>query len=199
MSTRIVVAKILVATAMLASSVAAEAGFYGTGFATYYGFPDAGTPYPQASASPSTFTAGVGIETVFDVENVTTITVDFSDNSLSLLLNTTLMNPTWNNTSSNGPVFNVTAGGPLTFAGFSIDPATTMAGFTASRVGLSANQLTIDWAGLSYVDGTRVVVDFASPVPEPETYALMGLGLALVGVMSRSRRRGGRIASTSAS
>src|SRR5213596_77491 len=35
----------------------------------------------------------------------------------------------------------------------------------------------IDWNGLSYVDGTRVVVNFATAVPEPETYAMMLAGL----------------------
>ena len=118
---------------------------------------------------------------------MTKITVDFSDNVLSLVLNTQLSNPTWSASMSSGPVFDVTAGGPLSFAGFMVDPATTMAGFTASRVDLSDNRLVIDWNGLSYVDGTQVVIDFTSAVPEPETYALMLLGLGLLGARARSR------------
>jgi hypothetical protein len=184
-------ARCLVGIAALAACLSAEAGFDGKTFSAFYAFPNIGTAYGSASASPPSFVAGAGIETVFDVEGVTFVEVDFSDASLSLLLTTELGGPVWSATAFNGLVFDVTAGGPLSFTGSTVNAATTLAGFDASRVGLTGNRVTIDWNGLSYENGTRVVVDFTPSIPEPATYALMALGLASIAGTARVRRRRG--------
>jgi len=184
----------LVGIAALAACLSAEAGFDGKSFSTFYAFPNLATAYGSASASPASFVVGAGPETIFNVEDVTFIAVDFSDASLSLVLTTMLGGPMWTSTAFNGLVFDVTAGGPLSFTGAAVNAATTMAGFDAARVGLTDNRLTIDWNGLSYVSGTKVVVDFTPSVPEPATYALMALGLASIvgGKRFRSGRTGPR-------
>ena len=195
-------ARYLIALAALAACVSAEAGFTGNSFDTYYGFGDPVTltPLAGASASPSRFTVGDGQETIFNVQDVTFVDVDFSDTTLSLRLRTddlTNPNPTWtDNTTApffNGLVFNVASTGtPLgtPLLGFSVlnTDSTTMAGFDVGRVGLTANQITIDWKGLSYANGTTVVVNFVSEIPEPGTYALMALGLVVLGGAARARR-----------
>jgi len=181
-------AHFLVGIAALAACLSAEAGFDGKSFSTFYAFPNLATAYPSASASPASFVVGAGPETVFNVEGVTFIDVDFSDASLSLVLTTVLGDAMWTPTAFNGLVFDVTAGGPLSFTGATVNAATTLAGFNVARVGLTDNRVTIDWNGLPYVNGTKVVVDFTPSVPEPATYALMALGLASIVGARRVRR-----------
>lgn len=182
--------RLLVSSVALLLAPAAHAGFDGKSFSAYYAFPDIDSVYAFASASPPSFAVGAGVETVFDVEGVTDIGADFSDTSLTLVLSTVLSNPTWSNTSFNGLVFDLTAGGPLTITSVTVDGATTMAGFDASRVGFGPDRVSINWSGLSYVDGTTVVVNFTSAVPEPSSWALLLGGLALLGSASFIRRRG---------
>lgn len=179
--------KAAVAATVLVTTMAAHAGFDGATFGGYYAFPTAGTQYAGASAAPGSFVVGAGVESVVSVEGVTTISVDFSDSSLELRLGTVLTNPTWGTASFNGLVFDLQAGGPFGFTSATIGSGTTMAGFDVSRVGINAGQITIDWNGLAYADGTRVVIDFATPVPEPETYMLLIAGLGAVAVARRRR------------
>ena len=95
---------------------------------------------------------------------MTQLLVDFSDNALTITLQTSLSSPTWNTAPFNGIVF--TSPGPLGIAGATVDPTTTMTGFDNSRVSFDADQIFVNWNGLSYVNGTVVKIDFA-PVPEP--------------------------------
>lgn len=174
------------AATMLLISVAAHAGFDGQTFGVYYAYPTANTQYPQALAVPSSFVVGAGVESLVTVEGVTTIAVDFSDNSLDLRLMTVLSNPTWNTAPFNGLVFDLQAGGAIAFTSATIGSGTTIAGFDVSRVGLTSGQITISWNGLFYKDGTDVVINFAAPVPEPQTYLLLIAGL---GAVALARRR----------
>lgn len=188
-------ARCLVALAAFAACVSAQAGLNGVTFSSYYyGYPNIDTAYADATTSSSFFSVveGNGVDAIFMVEDTTRIAVDFSDTSLSLLLTTSLENPRWNQASFSGLVFNVSSGEPLTtkFSGWIVDPVlTTMPGFTSDRVNVTDGRLTVDWNHLAYDDGTRVVVNFAAHVPEPGTYALLALGLAVVGGATRARRR----------
>lgn len=186
------------AVALLAAVTAtsAHAGFVGrTLDATYY-YPDLFTPYDalnQAIATPKTFTVGIPVivETVVAVEGVTFIDVDFTDTTLSFNFTTSLINPTWATTPFNGLVFNRLAGSALSLGSASIDPSSNFAGFGASRVGFTDDQLTINWNGLSYVTGTSLLINFTSApasVPEPGSLALMGVALGALAYSFRQKR-----------
>ncbi|MCO6419520.1 PEP-CTERM sorting domain-containing protein [Siccirubricoccus sp. KC 17139] len=158
----------------------AAASLLGQQMTAGYRYPELGTTYPSTVWSPAGFTIGAGVETVGLVENVTSISVDFAANRLTLLLATTLPAPTWGSVDFNGPVF--TAAAPLGIIGATVNAATTLAGFDVSRISVTGTEVRIDWAGLSYVDGTRLVVDFQL-VPEPAGMALLLAGLGLLGLL----------------
>lgn len=176
-----------------ATATAAHAGFVGRTLQATYFTPDLSTPYPLATATPQVFTVGTApaVETIVDVEDVTQIAVDFTDTSLRLNFTTSLANPTWNATTFNGMVFDVLAGSPLSLAAASIDGSSTLSGFNASRVGLSDDQLTIDWNGISYVNGSSLLINFVSApasVPEPGSLALLALALTAWAYIARRQR-----------
>lgn len=153
-----------------------------------YDFPDLASPYGDASFSPPSFAVGAGVETVGDVEGVTTLSVDFTASRLTIVLNTTLTNPTWTGAAFNGPLFTLLSPGTLGITGATVDASTTLAGFDAGRVTFSDSQIGINWNGLSYLDGQQVVVDFTF-VPEPSSVVTLGVGCALPLLAIRRRRR----------
>ncbi len=159
---------------------AAHAGLAGQSLDAGYYLPDTVTPYGPAVFTPSSFVVGPGLETIADVEGVTNLLIDFSDTSLTITLETVLATPTWNAASFSGLIFDSVA--PLGIAAATVNASTTMAGFDDSRVTFNANQILVNWQGLSYVDGTELTIDFGF-VPEPGTALLLGLGLA--GLASR--------------
>jgi hypothetical protein len=177
-----------VAAVAAGAATPASASLLGQDFGVSYRFPDLGTVYGSASWAPASFTVGAGTETVGDIEGVTDIAVDFTGLSLSLLMTTVLGTPTWTGVAFNGPVFTATA--PHGITGASVGAGTTMAGFDASRVSLTGDEIRIDWNGLGYVSGTVVTIDFSfapTPVPEPASMALLGLGLVALGATRRRR------------
>jgi hypothetical protein len=160
----------------------AHAGFIGMQMSAGYYYPNAGSAYASASFSPAVFTVGAGQETVGDVEGVTNLLVDFSDDTLSIVFDTILANPTWTAASYNGIIFTATS--PLDITSAMVGASTTMSGFDNFRVSYTDHQILLNWQGLSYIDGTTVNINFTSAlpqngsVPEPGTLALLGLGLA---------------------
>jgi hypothetical protein len=162
------------ATLALASAQASALTGQTIGVAYYH--PDTATVYAGADFDNDSFVVGAGQETDGNIEDVTHLLVDFDDEALNITLDTILPNPLWNNTSFNGMIF--TSVLPHGIATATVGGATTMAGFDNSRVSFTSNEILVNWAGLSYVDGTTVEILFTF-VPEPTGAALLlsaGLG-----------------------
>ena len=168
----------------------AHAGFIGREVSVEYAFPDLTTNYPQAISTPQSFlVTDPGIESVVNVEGVTTIAVDFTDQSLFIQFGTILTNPRWNDATFSGLLFTLISGGPFSLAnGIVNQGSTTLGGFDASDISFSDTQIFLNWNGLSYGNGTTLRIDFefARDVPEPATLGLLGIGL--VGVVAQRRR-----------
>jgi hypothetical protein len=160
---------------------AAALGLDGQTIGADYYYPDLSTPYSGATFTPSSFVVGAGQETDGNVEDVTHLLVDFDDDSLTITLTTVLSSPTWVDVSFNGPVF--TSALPHGIAGATVDGTTTLAGFDASRVSLTSDEIRVNWAGLSYEDGTVLKINFTF-LPEPGSAALL-----LVACLALARRR----------
>lgn len=184
------------ALAAAAFAAPAQAGLNGTTVAVDYHFPDYGDIYSEVIAVPPSFVVAAGSESLINVENVTYITVDFTDNGLSLLFNTVLENPTWTNFAFNGLVF--TGPGFETVTGLSILPSSTFGAGNPGELNFSlvGNELRLDWGGVTYHDGEVLNLSFPNlhgdpdpnAVPEPATWAMFIAGFGLVGATMRRRR-----------
>ncbi len=154
--------KFIAVTCVSASfSITAQAALIGkTVDATYY-HPDLTTPYAAAIFSPQSFVVGAGVETIGSIEGVASLVTDFSDSQLTIMLKTTLDKPTWNATPFNGVVFTLLSPGSLDIASAVVDSATSLSGFDNSRVSFTNLMVGLNWQGLSYADGEKVVVNFA--------------------------------------
>jgi hypothetical protein len=162
------------ALALAFGAAPAAASLIGANLDAVYYHPDTLTPYPDAEFTPLTFAVGAGQETVGNIEDVTWLLVDFSDDALVITLDTILVFPTWNNTAFNGVIFTATA--PHDIATATVDPSTTMTGFDDTRVSITTDRILVNWAGLSYQDAELVKVNFTF-VPEPASGLLVALGL----------------------
>ena len=137
--------------------------------------------------SSGPFTVGDGTETVFDIEGVTQLSIDFSASSLLITINTSLGNPIWANTSQNGPVFSVLSG--------SLFPAILSVAASQGPPGsviafLASDKLYIHWANWNYHDGDTVRVEFeTSAVPLPAALPLFAAGLGAMGFMGWRRKQ----------
>jgi hypothetical protein len=178
------------ASLLLLSTGIAHASLVGKELTASYRFPGLESVYASGKFSPATFTVGGGSDTTGDIEGVTFLKVDFKPNRLTIVLETILGAPTWNAEAFNGPRFDLTqASDSLGITSASVSEASTMKGFDVTRVFFDADTIALDWRGLSYVDGTRVVVDFKfAEVPEPSTWLMLAGGLAVLGFGMRRRR-----------
>jgi hypothetical protein len=78
------------------------------------------------------------------------------------------------------------------FTMVSINAATNMAGFDASRITFDADNIWVNWTGLSFTADTVVSLDLqggSQTVPDPGSSLLL-LGLGLVGLKAWKKRLG---------
>jgi hypothetical protein len=175
----------------------AYAGMIGTSVTSQYY--DNGTTY-SLFGSPSTFVAngtvqesfcGSGCPEGFDL----TIT----DNQIDYVLFGS--RGFWSESvpSLNSGGLFIANGNLLTFSGISIssvtlDGSSDVPGFTAANVTFNANNVAINWAGVTGIaPGDAVVLDVTSSspsvTPEPATWINILIGFAGVGLRQRFRRR----------
>lgn len=75
-------------------------------------------------------------------------------------------------------------------ADFVLDPGSTLLGFDQSRLSFTSNSLIFNFEGLTIRATDRVsanVIFASSAVPEPETWAMLLLGVGMIGSVMRKR------------
>jgi hypothetical protein len=119
------------------------------------------------------FTVGPGPEvTISNMPPLIDCVVDVSDGSL------TIEYP--NSASALSATFNgcILTEESVTIPPFQmaiVDPSTTVAGFSQSRVSFDATHVYINNSGLIFQPGQIIKVNFTA-IPEPSTFALLGVG-----------------------
>lgn len=164
--------------AMLTLTVAAgaaQAGTAGKTITVESRFPDAVTVNPGYTSTKLVSGAGVDFLQPGYTCSITDTQVSFG----GWRDEHTFMDYLFNGTVLQG------AGG---WSKYTIDPLSTIAGFTLDRIAVVDGQLRINFQGLSVDQDSRLTINVTA-VPEPETYAMLVAGLALVG-MARRRASG---------
>ena len=74
------------------------------------------------------------------------------------------------------------------FTSVTINPSSNLLGLDASRITFDANNIYVNWDGLSVSASTFVTLNISGAVPEPASWALMIAGFGMVGFAARRRR-----------
>ena len=151
-----------------------------------YFFPNSSSPY--ADAGNGDYVVGSGIE-ITNIANGSYFgynrygTIDISDTNIYVHFNVT---DGWMAEPFNGFRISDALGLIPDFTSVTINAATNMSGFGASRISFDADNIWINWQGLTFVYDTVVSLDINSTsVPEPATLLLLGFGLIGIAAVRR--------------
>jgi hypothetical protein len=158
---------------------------------TYY-FPTLGSVF---TGSPISFVADGSpyLSTLANLDPATFSVTSIAQNELQISYSypiaqypqgISLVNPSFNGFTISGPV-----GDSPIFAAF-VDPNSTVTGLSNSTISSAANSVTANLAGDHFSAGSVGLIDvqFAPPVPEPSTWAMMILGFIGIGFMAYRRK-----------
>ena len=178
----------LVGVALLAAPPRAGADFLqGKQLSVQVYFPDLNTPV----GTPQVFTANGTNEVDFGGSAPGGIIV-----AASLIVSDTTIEFVYKQASGftaatfNGYVFKDISPDIPAFTSLAVDPATTLAGFDASRISFTSDRINVNVSGLSANVGTVIKLDLtvAAPVPEPASVALLGMGIVPAAALAWRRR-----------
>ncbi len=153
-----------------------------------YYFPTYGTVY---MGSPISFVAdGSPYPSTFSyLEPATFSVTSIAQNELQISYSYpgqghSLSNPSFDGFTISGPL-----GDSPIVAAF-VDPNSTQPGLSNSTISFAANSVTVNLAGDVFTASSVGLIDvqFAPPVPEPATWAMMMLGFAGIGIMAYRRK-----------
>lgn len=176
--------KTLVGLAALLATGAASASLLDGQTVNYqYFFPDTSTPY--INAPNGDYVVGPGVEITNLVTDMASAALDLSDTQITVLFHEV----GFNTGSFNGFRINDVNLSIASFGAVTINSASNVT-LDPSRISFDADNIWVSFAGDSYSLGDKLVLD-VSAVPEPQTYALMLLGLVGVAAVSRRAKQRG--------
>ena len=171
-----------IGSAALLALPSAQAGLLdGKTVSFTYLFPDASSVY--GSGANGNYVVGAGVEIPNGVCCGFEGAVDISDSNIRVDFHAS---STYSGATFNGfritDFFNTIDD----FTAASVNAITDMAGFGAGNVTFDANNIYVNWQGLSFDSGRVVSIDLAGAhVPEPAALSLLALSLLGLGLMRR--------------
>lgn len=175
---------LMAAGSLFALASPAHASLIGDQVEIQWYFPNTASPLAP-HFGPFTVEAGIGDQ---QLENAQDIYFNVEASSLHIFFDPGNGPIQWLDAAFNGPMFldldYLGAPGSVISA---VTVASTVDGFTSDRVTFGNDFVAVNFASLIH-SGGQVDIDLTFDVPEPETYGLMGLGIALLGAL-RWRQR----------
>ncbi len=145
-----------------------------------YYFPNVSSPYSNSDNGDKVVGAGIEVSNV--AENIATM--DISDTNIYIDF---LSSSSWTISTFNGFKLTDTLNNIANFTSVSINSATNMVGFSLSNITVLADEIWVNWQGLSFDANTIVSLDLnTSAVPVPA--ALFLFAPALLGFLGFRRK-----------
>lgn len=151
-----------------------------------YRFPSQSTPVP--GTTDGNYLVGAGVEISGLANPGDFARIDLSDTNILVDF---ISGGTFVSSSFNGAHFADAFGTIAAFTSVTVSAATNLGGFNASRISFDANNIFLNFTGLTFSANSIVSVNVAgapsTKVPEPGTLTLLGLGALAAGALRRRR------------